>query len=209
MFQLEDDAPIGEVTAPLDKAMLDSWLNWLPTTRDFESYEQARALERAEKFFWSFCDNYLELVKNRRYGNEGEEAEGSANRALTTALSAQLRLLAPHLPFVTEEVWSMVAAGSIHRAAWPRPEELSKLADGVGSLPLEVASAVLAEVRKAKTEAKVSLRTEVANVTVRDTAARLDAFRLVRGDVKSAGGQDPFHRVGRGRDVRRERRAAG
>jgi valyl-tRNA synthetase len=188
LFQLEDDAPMGEVTAPLDRAMLGAVAELVTkTTGDFESYEQARALERAEKFFWSFCDNYLELVKSRRYGNEGKEAAGSANRALTTALSAQLRLLAPHLPFVTEEVWSWWQEGSIHRAAWPRPDELSELADGMSSLPLEVASAVLAEVRKAKTEAKVSLRTEVANVTVCDTAARLDALRLVHGDVTSAG----------------------
>ena len=88
---------------------------------------------------------------------------------------------------MTEEVWSWWQEGSIHRAPWPRSKELLELADGMGSLPLEVASAVLAEVRKAKTEAKVSLRTEVANVTVRDTATRLDALRLVRGDVKSAG----------------------
>jgi valyl-tRNA synthetase len=157
------------------------------TTRDFDSYEQARALERAEKFFWSFCDNYLELVKSRRYGNEGDEAAASANRALTTALSAQLRLLAPHLPFVTEEVWSWWQEGSIHRASWPVTDELSALADEVGPLPLEVASTVLAEVRKAKTEAKVSLRTEVETATVRDSASRLEALRLVAGDVESAG----------------------
>ena len=146
-----------------------------------------RALERVEKFFWSFCDNYLELVKSRRYGNEGEEGAASANRALTAALSAQLRLLAPYLPFVTEEVWSWWQEGSIHRAHWPRSEEVSSLAGDVGPLPLEVASAVLAEVRKAKTEAKVSLRTEVESVTVRDTASRLEALRLVAGDVESAG----------------------
>jgi valyl-tRNA synthetase len=188
LFQLGEDVEQGEVTAPLDKSMLGAVADLVEkTTRDFDSYEQARALERAEKFFWSFCDNYLELVKSRRYGNEGDEAAASANRALTTALSAQLRLLAPHLPFVTEEVWSWWQEGSIHRASWPVTDELSALADEVGPLPLEVASTVLAEVRKAKTEAKVSLRTEVETATVRDSASRLEALRLVAGDVESAG----------------------
>ncbi|MDH3254883.1 MAG: valine--tRNA ligase [Acidobacteriota bacterium] len=188
LFQLGEDAESGEVTAPLDQSMLGAVAELVEkTTKDFESYDQARALERAERFFWSFCDNYLELVKNRRYGNEGEEAAASANRALTAALSAQLRLLAPHLPFVTEEVWSWWQEGSIHRAAWPEAGEISALAGEVGALPLEVASSVLAEVRKAKTEAKVSLRTEVARATVVDAADRIEALRLVAGDVESAG----------------------
>ena len=188
LFQLDEEVGRGEVTAPLDKSMLGAVADLVAgATRDLDSYDQARALERTEKFFWSFCDNYLELVKSRRYGNEGEEAAASANRALTAALSAQLRLFAPYLPFVTEEVWSWWQAGSIHRASWPRIDEISALADEVGPLPLEVASAVLAEVRKAKTEAKVSLRTQVEVATVRDTASRLEALRLVAGDVESAG----------------------
>jgi valyl-tRNA synthetase len=188
LFQLDEEAGRGEVTAALDKSMLGAVAELVAgATRDLDSYDQARALERTEKFFWSFCDNYLELVKSRRYGNEGEEAAASANRALTAALSAQLRLFAPYLPFVTEEVWSWWQEGSIHRVPWPRIDELSALAGEVGPLPLEVASAVLAEVRKAKTEAKVSLRTEAETVTVRDTASRLEALRLVAGDVESAG----------------------
>jgi valyl-tRNA synthetase len=185
---LDVSASEGAVSAPLDRSMLGAVADLIErTTGDFESFDQARALERVEKFFWSFCDNYLELVKSRRYGNEGEEAAASANRALTAALSAQLRLFAPHVPFVTEEVWSWWQEGSIHRAPWPEADELKTLAGEVGSLPLEVASAVLAEVRKAKTEAKVSLRTEAESVVVRDSGERLEALRAVAGDVESAG----------------------
>jgi valyl-tRNA synthetase len=180
--------PEGEVTAPLDRSMLGSIAELVDrTTRDFEAYEQARALERVEKFFWTFCDNYLELVKSRAYGNEGEAAAASANRALTVALSVQLRLLAPHLPFVTEEVWSWWQEGSIHRAPWPETGEIRVLAGEADPLLLDAAVAVLAEVRRAKTEAKVSLRTEAEEVAVRDSAERLAALRAVKADLVNAG----------------------
>ena len=71
-------------------------------------------LQRTETFFWRFCDDYLELVKGRRYGEQGAEGAASANAALTAALSVLLRLFAPFLPFVTEEVWSWWRDGSIH-----------------------------------------------------------------------------------------------
>jgi valyl-tRNA synthetase len=180
--------PLGEVTAPLDRSMLGSIAELVDrTTRDFDAYEQARALERVEKFFWTFCDNYLELVKSRAYGNEGEAAAASANRALTVALSVQLRLLAPHLPFVTEEVWSWWQEGSIHRAPWPEAGEVRALAGEADPLLLDAAVAVLAEVRRAKTEAKVSLRTEAEKVVVRDSAERLAALRAGKADLVNAG----------------------
>ncbi len=178
-----------EVIAPLDKAMLAGLASLVEeATIAFEGYDYARALERTESFFWGFCDDYLELVKSRAYGGQGAEPAASANRALTLSLSTMLRLFAPFLPFVTEEVWSWWKEGSIHRAPWPSADELRQPA-GRDADPrrLDVASAVLGEIRKAKTVAQASMRADVARVVVRDTSERLAALASVAGDVRDAG----------------------
>ena len=127
------------------------------STEQLDAYQYATVLERAERWFWSFCDDYLELVKNRRYGAQGEELAGSANSALVVALDSILRVFAPFLPFVTEEVWSWWREGSVHRAPWPTAAELEAHIGGPdpdGALALERAALVLGEVRKAKSEGK-------------------------------------------------------
>ncbi len=187
-----NDAPTGGqegVTAPVDRAMLAGLADLVDAaTVAFEGYDYARALERTEAFFWDFCNDYLELVKGRAYGSQGEQAQASADRALGLALSAMLRLFAPFLPFVTEEVWSWWQAGSVHRAPWPAADELRRMAGpDADRAVLDVAAAVLGEVRKAKSEARQSMRAEVRLAVVSDTPERLAALRLVEADVKEAG----------------------
>jgi valyl-tRNA synthetase len=183
----------GEVTEPLDTAMLASLANLVEeATEAFDRFDYARAIERTEGFFWSFCDDYLELVKNRAYGSAGGAGQASARTALGLALQALLKLLAPFLPFVTEEVWSWWQEGSIHRSAWPSADRLREVAGGVDDEPadpavLAVAAAVLGEVRKAKSEAKRSMRTDVVSAAVTDTPARLALLSLAADDVCSAG----------------------
>ncbi|MHB8329939.1 MAG: class I tRNA ligase family protein, partial [Acidimicrobiales bacterium] len=153
----------------------------------FESYDYARALERTEAFFWSFCDDYLELVKARAYGDTAEDGPGSARAALTVALSVLLRLLAPFLPFVTEEVWSWWHHGSVHLAPWPRATELPLAARSGDTAVLDVTAETLAAVRRAKTAAKRSMRSAVTRLTVVDDPVRLALLAEGESDLRQAG----------------------
>jgi valyl-tRNA synthetase len=184
------EAPHDEtrVTAPLDRALLKQLADLVDdATRAFDDYDYARALDRTESFFWGFCDDYVELVKQRAYGATGDEASVSAQVTLQIALSALLRLFAPHLPFVTEEVWSWFQVGSIHRSAWPDAAELRALAGEVNAAVYPIAAEVLAAVRKAKTAERRSMRAEVDRLVFRDTPERLELLRAVLDDVRAAG----------------------
>ena len=155
-FVLSRPEPHGPVTAAVDQGLLTRLAAIVDdSTADFEDYNYARVLERTETFFWFFCDDYLELVKGRRYGDQGPELAASANGALLGALSAMLRLFAPFLPFATEEVWSWWQRGSIHRAAWPTGAELLGLcaptrSDVDSVAALEFASTIIGAIRKKK-----------------------------------------------------------
>jgi valyl-tRNA synthetase len=176
------------ITEPLDRAMLALLADRVEAcTAAFEDYNYARALELAEEFFWSFTDDHVELVKDRAYGGQGEAAAASAQAALATALSVMLRLFAPFTPFVTEEVWSWWHEGSIHRAEWPSAAEIRTLAaDGDSALIADLA-VVLSSVRRAKSEAKVSMKAEIESLTVSATAATIARLQTAAGDLNAVG----------------------
>ena len=181
------------ISHPLDQAMLLGLADLVEeATKAFDHFDYARALERTETWFWNFTDNHVELVKNRAYAGD-EAGTESARHALRLALSTLLRLFAPFLPFVTEEVWSWWRGGSIHRQAWPSTDELRSAAlnaDGaaqsVNPAVAEVAAAALVAIRRHKTTQKRSLATPVISCTLTDTPERLALLRLVLGDVIAA-----------------------
>jgi valyl-tRNA synthetase len=189
-FVLGRDAAVGPVTHPLDRALLTAAAALVAeVTAALDAYEYTRALDRTETFFWSFCDDYLELVKSRRYGDRGPEGAGSANAAMQATLSTLQRLLAPYLPFVTDEAWSWWHTGSVHRAAWP--QEAALMAMAAGGVPvdgvLQAAVDVLTAVRRTKSEAKVGMKAVIERAEVRDTPARIAAIEQVRADLAAAG----------------------
>jgi len=190
-FVLSNPEPRGEVTATVDRGLLTMVGRLVrEATRELDDYNYASVLQRTETLFWFFCDNYLELVKSRRYGDQGEAGAGSANTALLNALSALLRLFAPYLPFVTEEVWSWWRPGSIHAAAWPTPEELFDVSGGEdeqGAKTLELAAAVLGEIRKKKSEEQRPLKTAVQRAVVRLPDGDRALLSGCEADLKAAG----------------------
>jgi valyl-tRNA synthetase len=179
------DREAGEPTRPLDLAML-AGLDKVAAaaTASLEAAQWTDALERTEAFFWTFCDDYLELVKDRAYGAAGEAGASSARAALAGALEVLLRLLAPYLPYATEEVWSWWRDGSVHLAPWPDRVPAGRGAD---PLPLEAAGLVLGAARRAKTQARLPLRAPVTRVVVAGTPERLAAVRAAEPDLRAAG----------------------
>jgi valyl-tRNA synthetase len=191
-FVLANPDPHGAVTATVDRGLLTMLARIVrESTADLDAFNYTRVLERTETFFWSFCDDYLELVKGRRYGDQGPALAASANGALLTALSTMLRLFAPFLPFVTEEVWSWWREGSVHRSAWPTPEEVLEACGGAehdrGVESLQFAAAVLGAIRKKKSEEQRPLKTPVARTVLRAPAAMLALLPDVESDLRAAG----------------------
>jgi hypothetical protein len=175
------------ITAPLDLALLARLRNAVAAATDaFENYNYTRALEVSETFFWSFCDDYLELVKDRAYGTRGQTGADSAKATLALALSIQLRLFAPFLPFVTEEVWSWWQLGSVHRANWPTVDEI-EIGSPVDDSVLVATAASLGLIRKAKSENRLSMRTELPSATISASPEALAAIEAGADDLAAAG----------------------
>jgi len=193
-----DDAA---VTAPIDRALLNRLAAVVTAaTTALDSYNYTRALEVTETFFWDFCDDYLELVKNRAYGDPDDPGTASARATLARALSVQLRLFAPFLPFVTEEVWSWWQAGSVHVASWPAAEDFDATAaqdDGV----LTATSTALGLIRKAKSDHKLSMGTPLPAAVISAPADTSALLEEAAADLAAAGRIEQFSLQSEGSEI--------
>ena len=173
------------VTEDLDRAVLAQLHEVVQTaTAAMEKYDHTRALEATEKFFWTFCDDYLELVKERAYNRDGKWTPSqamSARSALAITVDTVVRLFAPFLPFAAEEVWSWYRPGSVHNAQWPSPLDLQNV-DGNPHI-LEATSQALVKLRRVKSENKVSPRTPFLHATLEVPAGMVDLLELTRDDL--------------------------
>ena len=175
-----------KITNPRDKSMLAQLVIVVQNaTKAFASYDYTKALESIESFFWNFTDDYLELIKERIYGAQGETEAESAKAAVGLALSVLQRSFAPFLPFVAEEVWSWWQAGSIHKSPWPKAEEITPYAQNP-ELLADI-SAVLTEVRKAKTVAQLSMRADVSNLEISCNETMASHLKVGEKDLFAAG----------------------
>jgi valyl-tRNA synthetase len=203
LMQLERAAGDGgvpgpeQISTPLDIAFVDRMRDVISqATRTLDAFDYAAALQVVEEAFWSFCDNYLELVKLRSYADEDSPGRRSALASLAWGLRTFLRLLAPYLPYVTEEVWSWRFAGegperSVHTTSWPVIDEVASVAKPPAHGTFEAAVEVLAKIRRAKTTAQKSLRWPVEALRIEGPAELRAALEPVLEDVLRAGTVDP------------------
>jgi valyl-tRNA synthetase len=178
-----------EVTQAIDKAMLAALAEVVTgATKAFESYDHTKALELTESFFWNFTDDYLELVKERAYGQNTDPAgQASAVSALRIALLAITKLLAPFIPFATEEAWSWWQEGSVHRTVWPVSDDLSAFSGNQNAKLLTLASQALIGIRKAKSDEKLSMKAEISSLTIEASEADIESLKHIESDLKSVG----------------------
>ena len=187
----------ADVTEPLDRAaMAKMALVVREATESLNNYEHSKALEVIENYFWQFCDDYIELVKNRAYGTAdatghvpSEKAVKSARTALGLGLDAFARLLAPYLPYATEEVWSWMheGEGSVHHAAWPKAETYDAAAAAVSPELLTHAGEALAALRGIKSKAKVSMKTPILSVQLGVSDEARKSIESALDDIAEAG----------------------
>ena len=186
-FELASEKVV--VSEAIDKSMLAA-LEEVVTgaTKAFESFDHTKALELTESFFWNFTDDYLELVKERAYGqNTDPAAQASAVCALRIALLAITKLLAPFIPFATEESWSWWQEGSVHRSNWPEPQELAGFIENQDSAMLLLASQALIGIRKSKSDEKLSMKAEIQSLTIAAGALDIESLKKIESDLKSVG----------------------
>ncbi len=200
-FALGMGVSVDSLQSPVTEAVDRSLMARLATLVDdctaaFDDYDYARALERAESQFWIFTDDYIELIKDRAYGEgSSTSADGteSAHAALAQTLDTLLRLFAPFLPFATEEVWSWWRSGSVHTSGWPSASALRDIAgDTADPAIMALAGAALTELRRPKTEAKRSLKTRITSATITVPASERSRLEAAMADLVDSGNVDAY-----------------
>ena len=178
------------LTEAVDRSLLASLAEVVDAaTAAMDGMDYARALEVAEPFFWMFCDDYIELVKERAHGNAatGEAGAASARAALAIALDVLLRLFAPVIVFATEEVWSWWREGSVHTQPWPQAAPLREAATGTEPALLTTLSELVIAVRRIKSDAKVSQKTPILRATLTVPQGRAELAEAGREDLMALG----------------------
>jgi valyl-tRNA synthetase len=190
-FVLAQGAPEAPIAAELDRAFVERLRVLVAqVTASFDEFEYAHALQETETFFWrDFTDTYLELVKAR--ARSGDAAAGSAVATLRLGLRTLLRMFAPVLPYVTEEVWSWAfaaeaSAPSIHRAPWPAVGDFAGVPAPADAASFDAAVTCLAAINKSKSESGVSVGRGMRTLSVAANAATRARLEPVATDVMAA-----------------------
>lgn len=179
------------ISCELDKAVIQELRAVIGrATRAFDEFDYAQALSVTEDFFWPvFCDNYLELAKPRTYDETITPEKRSACAALRLMLRALVRLFAPFVPYICEEIWQWHFAGdpgmhpSVHRSPWPAPEELAAVPAPEHAVTWPATLRIVEQVRRAKADASLSMAAPVQQASVVCTPAWQSAIEAVSDDI--------------------------
>ncbi len=189
-MQLDGLGETGEEAFSLDQVSSELDRAWISIMRQtigeaglaLEQYEYTTALQKTEETFWRFCDHYLELVKESAYQAGKTSESRSALATLNWSLKTFLRLFAPFMPFITEEIWSWryaALSSSIHIASWPVPGEVSSVPEPKDELIFDLTLEVIGQVRSYKTAVSASLRSEVESIRIEGDAELLRVIEAV------------------------------
>jgi valyl-tRNA synthetase len=184
---LRDEA----IQNPIDVAVINELKTCIHrATESFEVFDYAQALMLTEEFFWSvFCDNYLEIIKPRVYQTEVDDERISACSALRLIHRAIVRLFAPFLPYITEEIWNWEYAkdegmrSSVHKSPWPAMREFEGVSETKYPDLYEVLVELISPIRKAKTDANISVAAPVSKIEIKCPATMNEMCNLLVKDV--------------------------
>ncbi|HEY1806656.1 MAG TPA: class I tRNA ligase family protein, partial [Terracidiphilus sp.] len=183
-FVLGKEGAPGAIVYPMDRVFLERLRQLVHNaTRHFENYEHQQALAETERFFWTaFTDSYIEMSRARTLGTQGAQVQGSALATLKIALGVFLRLFAPFLPYITDEVWSWSYAqetghASIHASQWPSDSDFPELAEDGNEGIFDIAMEALTAINRSRAGAGVSSAREIKTATL---AAKPEAFSLLK-----------------------------
>ncbi len=185
------DAKPAHITWEMDRALMHRLSALVRQVEErMEGFEFGLALADVERVFWGdFCDNYLELVKARAYGELGDEGRHSALSTLWFAMKTFLKLFAPTVPFISEEVWRWSHGGSVHAPGWPDADQLVQgVAAPTHNESFDLLCEVISRVRQKKTEQQKSQRWGVAALEVTGSDLVVDALCCVEADLLAAAG---------------------
>ncbi|RAP34299.1 valine--tRNA ligase [Candidatus Marinamargulisbacteria bacterium SCGC AAA071-K20] len=200
MMQIADADNLTEkdITVEVDRDYINTLRSLIETCgKQFEDFNYANALDRAEAEFWQFCDHYIELVKTRAYKEEDQAKRRSAQATLKYSLKTFLLLLAPFIPYITDEVWSWSFAKdsektSIHNEAWPTGDDFKDIEKPIKDALVEKAIIVLTEIRGAKTQAQKNMKHPVQKLDVAATKEDAERIEIVMGDLINAGSVEDY-----------------
>jgi valyl-tRNA synthetase len=192
-FVLAQTAEPAPILRGLDLAFVEKLRGLVQqATESFEDFEYASALSETERFFWNnFTDTFLELVKLRARAEDDREGRSSAVMSLRLGLNVLLRLFAPFLPYITEEVWSWAFAEenrvpSIHRASWPSSADFEEFSGRGEPDIFDTAVACWNQINKRKSEAGVSIGRPILKLAIAASKATLEKLKPAESDVMAA-----------------------